>query len=45
MKLDNIPRGALSEKNKVDYDIFKDTLQTYHDGYQWRLCQSLIVPE
>ncbi|XP_052104440.1 uncharacterized protein LOC127737626 [Mytilus californianus] len=35
MKLNNIPRSALNEKNKVDFDIFKDTLMTYHDGYKW----------
>ena len=35
-RLKAIPRDQLPSITAVSYDILKDTLQTYVDGYEWR---------
>lgn len=41
VKLNKIPRDTLSDELKTDFDIFKSFLQTYLDGYKWRMYSAL----
>lgn len=36
-ELESIPKEALSKKENIDYDIFKEYLTTYKNGYKWRM--------
>ena len=36
-ELESVPKDGLSKKESIDYDIFKEYLKTYKNGYKWRM--------
>lgn len=36
-RLNYLNRERLSSADRVTYDVIKDTIQTWVDGYKWRL--------